>query len=64
MAQHAGLLGRHKPFYPEHDVKLLTLKMSDPPPIIENTPKKRKIKHGKRKSNLSKNRNTKDNQGT
>jgi hypothetical protein len=44
MAQHAGLLGRRKPFYPEHDVKLLTLKMSDPPPIIENTPKKRKIK--------------------
>jgi hypothetical protein len=54
MAQHAGLLGRHKPFYPEHDVKLLTLKMSDPPPIIENTPKKREKTNGKKhKINLS-----------
>ena len=44
MATHAGQLGRHKPTIPEHEVKLLTLKMSDPPPIIENTPKKRKIK--------------------
>jgi hypothetical protein len=23
MVTHAGLLGRHKPFYPEQDVKLL-----------------------------------------
>jgi hypothetical protein len=53
MAQHAGLLGRRKPFYPEHDVKLLTLKMSDPPPIIENTPKKRKIKTWHQEENLS-----------
>jgi len=30
MAQHAGQLGRHKPFYPEHDVKLLTICQTQP----------------------------------
>jgi hypothetical protein len=44
MAQHAGLLGRRKPFYPEHDVKLLTLKMSDPPPIIKTHTKEKENK--------------------